>query len=55
MVQLCLPPCCHQTLPFTEEEVSKAPEGAEYLVPVGKADLKYSIVVSIPDCRLQSA
>lgn len=47
--------CPHAVIrPFlsTEEEVNKAPEGAEYLVPVGKAfeGLKYSIVVSIPDC-----
>ena len=47
--------CPHAVIrPFlsTEEEVSKAPEGAEYLVPVGKGfeGLKYSIVVSIPDC-----
>ncbi|MGI6768379.1 MAG: pyruvate:ferredoxin (flavodoxin) oxidoreductase [Bacilli bacterium] len=47
--------CPHAVIrPFlsTEEEVSKAPEGSEYLVPVGKGfeGLKYSIVVSIPDC-----
>lgn len=47
--------CPHAVIrPFlsTEEEVNKAPEGAEYLVPTGKGfeGLKYSIVVSIPDC-----
>lgn len=47
--------CPHAVIrPFlsTEEEVSKAPEEAEYLDPMGRGfeGLKYSIVVSIPDC-----
>ena len=47
--------CPHAVIrPFlsTEEEVSKAPENAEYLAAQGKGfeGLKFSIVVSIPDC-----
>ncbi|MDD4000154.1 MAG: pyruvate:ferredoxin (flavodoxin) oxidoreductase, partial [Bacilli bacterium] len=47
--------CPHAVIrPFlsTEEEVNKAPNTSEYLVPMGKGfeGLQYSIVVSIPDC-----
>jgi pyruvate-ferredoxin/flavodoxin oxidoreductase len=47
--------CPHAVIrPFlsTEEEANKAPKESEYLVPTGKGfeGLKYSIVVSIPDC-----
>lgn len=47
--------CPHAVIrPFlsTPDEVDKAPEGAEYLDPVGRGldGLKYSIVVSAADC-----
>ena len=47
--------CPHAVIrPFlsTEDEVEKAPQGAEYLKPIGRGldGLKYSIVVSIADC-----
>jgi len=52
---LCSFSCPHAVIrPFlsTDEEASKAPNGAEYINPIGKGldGLKYSIVVSIADC-----
>lgn len=47
--------CPHAVIrPFlsTEEEVKNAPENAQFINPVGRGfeGLKYSIVVSVPDC-----